>query len=197
MDCDSETDEALIERASRGEKNAASILVKRHARKIHAVCYRLLRSTERAEDATQETFLKIWRNAPRWKPQGAKFSTWAYKIAVNVCYDQLRKNNREAPLDAAPESIDHAPQPDDILLAQDRRILIEDAIAMLPLRQRAAIILCHYENHTNIEAAKILDVSVDALESLLARGRRRLRDLLLANKEYLTGQMSDETATRN
>lgn len=187
----------LVARAGRGDRQAASALVARHTDKIYAVCFRMLRSKPAAEDAAQETFLRLWKNASKWRPKGAKFETWLYRVAMNICLDQLRKSGREAPEDAAPEQADSAPRQDDHIFAAERRLAIDTALETLPERQRAAIALCHYQELSNIEAAKIMNVSVDALESLLARGRRALRDRLIPMREALTGRMDDDGHAAN
>lgn len=185
-----------MERAGRGDRAAAQTLVKRHTPMIYAACYRMLGSKHAAEDAAQETFLRLWRNAARWKPQGAKFETWLYKVAMNICLDQLRKTRREAPEEAAPGGlearIDGADRQDQALFATERRFAIDAALAELPDRQRLALTLCHFQELTNIEAAEIMEISVDALESLLARGRRALRDKLAPMREHLMGRMDTE-----
>ena len=187
-----DTDEALVKRAGRGDKNAAAALVERHTEKIYAACFRMLGSKAAAEDAAQETFLRLWRHAARWRPQGAKFETWLYRVAMNICLDQLRKRKREAPEEEAPERADTAPGPDQNVFAGQRRFAIDAALEALPERQRMAIVLCHYQEMTNIDAAKAMGVSVDALESLLARGRRGLRTQLAPMRDNLLGKMSDD-----
>ena len=196
MAFEKENDETLVKRAGRGDQAAASVLVERHTDKIYACCFRILGARHAAEDAAQETFLRLWKHAGRWKPQGAKFDTWLYRIAMNVCFDHLRKTKREAPEDAAPEMIDQADRPDQSYFAGERRFAIDEALSKLPDRQRMAIVLCHYQELSNIEAAKTMDLSVDALESLLARGRRGLRKHLAPMRENLMGKMSDETSTQ-
>lgn len=158
---------------------------------IYAACYRMLGSKPAAEDAAQETFLRLWRHAANWKPQGAKFETWLYRVAMNICLDQLRKRKREAPEDAAPEQADPADRQDQAIFLRERRFAIDDALARLPERQRQAITLCHYQELSNIEAAEIMEISVDALESLLARGRRALKESLAPMREHLLGKMDD------
>ncbi len=158
---------------------------------IYAASYRMLGSKHAAEDAAQETFLRLWRHAGKWKPQGAKFETWLYRVAMNICLDQLRKKKREAPEDAAPEQADSADRQDQAIFLRERRFAIDEALEKLPERQRMAITLCHYQELSNIEAAEIMEVSVDALESLLARGRRALRDALAPMREHLMGKMDD------
>lgn len=113
---------------------------------------------------------------------------------MNICLDQLRKSKREAPEEAAPERADGAALPDQEVFAGERRFLVDQALETLPARQKLAITLCHYQELTNVEAAEIMDVSVDALESLLARGRRNLKKRLEPMRENLLGKMSDEHA---
>jgi len=189
---ETDSDEALVRRAGLGDKAAAAQLVERHTRMIYASSYRMLGSAAAAEDAVQETFLRLWRHAGKWKPQGAKFETWLYRIAMNYCLDQLRKTKREAPEEAAPERADSGDRQDQKIFAAERRFAIDEALEKLPERQKLAITLCHYQEMSNIEAAEIMDVSVEALESLLARGRRSLRTSLAPMREHLMGKMDDE-----
>lgn len=192
---ENDTDETLALRAGRGDRIAAAALIERHTDKIYAVCLRMLGTPQAAEDATQETFLRLWRSASRWRPQGAKFRTWLYRIAMNICLDQLRKRKREAPEEAAPERADTAALPDQEVFMGERRFIIDEALATLPPRQRMAVTLCAYEEKTNIEAAEIMGVSVEALESLLARGRRSLRARLAPMRDNLMGKMSNDAPT--
>jgi len=184
-----------VGRAGRGDRGAATALIERHSEKIYAACFRMLGSKAAAEDAAQETFLRLWRNAAKWRPRGAKFETWLYRVAMNICLDQFRKRKREAPAEDAPERADPAPGPDQSLFAGQRRVAIDTALGDLPERQRMALVLCHYQEMTNIDAARTMGVSVDALESLLARGRRSLRDRLAPMRETLLGKMSDDAPT--
>lgn len=192
MAADNDSDEALMARAGRGDRLAASALVVRHSDRIYAVCRRMLRDRTAAEDAAQETFLKLWKHAGRWRPQGAEVGTWLVRIAINACYDRLRREGREVAEDAAPERADPAPRADALLAAEDRRCAVETALARLPDRQRAAIILCHYQELSNIEAAAALEISVDALESLLARGRRALKESLISRRDELLEEGSHD-----
>ena len=95
-------------------------------------------------------------------------------MALNLCYDRLRRR-REVLTDAPPERIDDGPAPDQGLLSAETGARVDAALSRLPDRQREAIVLCHYQELTNIEAAALMEVSVEALESLLSRGRRALR----------------------
>jgi RNA polymerase sigma-70 factor (ECF subfamily) len=138
---------------------------------------RMLGDEAEAEDVAQEVFLRAWRSAPRWRPGAAKFETWMHRVALNLCYDRLRRR-REHVTDSPPERIDETPSQLDAVQARDRQRRVEAAVLALPERQRAAITLVGLEEMSNIEAAAALGVSVEALESLLARARRALRDAL-------------------
>jgi RNA polymerase sigma-70 factor (ECF subfamily) len=127
-----------------------------------------------AEDAAQDVFLRVWSNAPRWKPQAARFTTWLYRVAMNVCLDRIAKK-REVPADDLPEPSDPRPEPSAVLLASDLARHVSAALTKLPDAQRIAVTLCHYQGLRNSEAAEVMNVSVEALESLLARARRALR----------------------
>jgi len=186
-DLDAQSDEALVARAGAGDRTAASALVLRHTDRIYAVSVRMLCDGAAAEDATQETFLRLWKHAAQWKPRGAKFETWLYRVAMNICLDRLRKTKREAPAEAAPEQVDTSPRADEMLIAEERSEIIAAALASLPDRQRQAIALCHHQELSNIEAAEIMEISIDAIESLLARARRGLRDRLVTYRSELMG----------
>jgi RNA polymerase sigma-70 factor (ECF subfamily) len=169
---DPDTD--LVVRAGQGDRAAAQALMARHLPKMLALARRMLGDAAAAEDAVQEAFLKLWTHASRWRPGKAKFETWLYRVTMNKCYDRLRRRGT-ASLDEAADVPDSAPGADRVLENAGLAAEVEAALAALPERQRAAILLCHYQECGNIEAAEILDISVEALESLLARGRRALR----------------------
>ena len=179
------TDAALVNRAGRGDNSAASMLVLRYTDKVFAACVRVLRRHDAAEDATQETFLRLWKKAPSWKGEGAKLETWLYRVAMNLCIDRLRKEKREVGGEAVPELVDQTALQDDVFLMGEKSKAVAAALGNLPPRQRQALTLCHFQECTNIEAAEIMDISVDALESLLARGRRKLKDILFVIVIYL------------
>ena len=170
-------DAELVARAGRGDRAAAEALMARHMPRLLTLARRMLWTQAEAEDAVQDAFLKAWTHAARWRPGAAKFETWLYRVTLNACYDRLRRK-RPAGLDEAMAVADTAPAPDAGLDAGRVAAEIEAALATLPERQKAAILLCHFKDCGNIEAAEILGLSVEALESLLARGRRTLRGRL-------------------
>ncbi len=173
----SDPDEAMVAGVARGDPEAARALVARKLPRILALARRMLTDPAEAEDVAQEVMLRVWREAPRWRPGQARFDTWLHRVALNLCYDRLRRR-REQPMDRPPDRPDPGPGPDRGLIASDTGARVERAMAALPHRQREAIVLCHYQELSNIDAAALMGVSVEALESLLSRGRRALRAAL-------------------
>jgi RNA polymerase sigma-70 factor (ECF subfamily) len=170
----SDPDGELVVRVGAGDRAAARVLVARHLDKLLAISRRMLGDAAEAEDAVQDTFLKLWTHAARWQPGGAKFETWLFRVAINACYDRLRKRGQVS-LDEAPERPDPGPSPERALQNVELSRSLQAALDALPPRQRAAILLCHYEGCGNVDAAESLGISVEAMESLLSRGRRSLR----------------------
>ena len=167
-------DEDLLARVAVGDPAAARALVARKLPRLLSLAQRMLGDAAEAEDVAQEAFVRIWKQAAKWKPGRAKFDTWVHRVALNLCYDRLRRR-REIATDTPPEQVDTGPAPDRGLQARDTAARVAGALAQLPERQREAIVLCHYQDLGNIEAAAVMGVSVEALESLLGRGRRALR----------------------
>lgn len=170
-------DDQLLSRIAQGDLAAVRALMARKVTRIHGLARRMLGDASEAEDVTQEVFLRAWRQAPKWVPGAARFDTWLHRVALNLCYDRLRRR-REIPTETPPEQTDEGPAPDRGLEAEDVGVRVAAALARLPDRQREAVVLCHYQELGNIEAAGLMGVSVEALESLLSRGRRALRSAL-------------------
>jgi RNA polymerase sigma-70 factor (ECF subfamily) len=178
----------LVHRAGAGDAPACAALVDRYLAKVTAFAGRTLANRADAEEVAQEVFLRVWQHAGSWRAGGARFSTWLYRVTLNLCHDRLRRR-RETTLDAAGDPASDAPPPGADLQRNAVVARVEAALAQLPERQREAIVLCHYQELGNIEAAAILDVTVEALESLLSRGRRRLRQLLAGEAQDLMGEL--------
>ena len=180
-------DAELVRNVGAGDARAAEALVRRHLPRMVGLARRMLGDASEAEDVAQDVFLRVWREAPRWRPGAAKFETWMHRVALNLCYDRLRRRREIADADAGVNVADSAPMPSELWLARQRAARVDAALAELPERQRAAIVLVHYQELTNIAAAEMLEVSVEALESLLARGRRALKAALADVVEDLIG----------
>jgi RNA polymerase sigma factor (sigma-70 family) len=172
-----DSDDELVRRAGAGDAAAVQALVARKLRRVLSLAERMLGDAAEAEDVAQETFFKVWRYAQRWQPGAAKFDTWLHRVTLNLCYDRLRRR-RERPTADPPDTPDPGPAPDRGLLAADTGRRVNAALQGLPPRQREAIVLCHYQELGNIEAAGLMGVSIEALESLLSRGRRALKAAL-------------------
>ena len=179
-------DEELVRRVGRGDPAAIQALVARKLPRMLALAQRMLGDPVEAEDVAQEAITRAWRQAPRWIPGQARFDTWLHRVGLNLCYDRLRRR-REIPSDLLPDRPDEGPAPDRGLIAADVGVAVNAALARLPDRQREAIVLCHYQELTNIEAAALMQVSIEALESLLSRGRRALRLALVDHRPGTEG----------
>jgi len=171
-------DNRLMAAVSQGNKGAFTALVTRHISAIVRFAKRYVGYAADAEDVAQETFIRLWKHAINWEEQGYSLRSWLYRITYNLCIDQLRKRKQTTPIEAEQLfSADDAP--DEVLVRRQQQNEIMQALNRLPERQRSAILLCNYQGLTNIEAAMTMEISVEALESLLSRGRRTLKSMLL------------------
>ena len=181
-----DSDLDLVRRVGAGDGPACAALVDRHLSRILGLAGRMLGNRAEAEEVAQEVFLRVWQQAGRWRAGEARFSTWLHRVAVNLCQDRLRRR-RETSLEAAGDPPSPDPPPEAALQRDAVVARVGAALRQLPERQRTAILLSHYQELGNVEAAAVLGVSVEALESLLARGRRRLKELLAGDVGDLMG----------
>jgi len=179
------SDEALLVRFANGEPAAARALTLRLTPKAFGHAVRLLGNRAEAEDVAQEALLRLWRVAPEWRQGEAKVTTWLYRVVANLCTDRLRRSGRGVALDAVPEPEDEARGPLDKMQAEARAEALQTALDGLPDRQRQAVVLRHIEGLANPEIAEIMEISVDAVESLTARGKRALSAALEGRREEL------------
>ncbi len=178
-------DEALLVRFANGDRAAARALTLRLGPRALAHAWRLLGNRAEAEDVAQEALLRLWRIAPEWRQGEAKVTTWLYRVVANLCTDRLRRGWRARPLEAAGD-----PASDRASVAEDmqdraRTDALQAALQQLPDRQRQAVVLRHIEELGNPEIAQIMGISVEAVESLTARGKRALAGMLAGRRDEL------------
>ncbi|WP_316858529.1 RNA polymerase sigma factor [uncultured Cohaesibacter sp.] len=171
------SDDELLGLIALGQEEAFQALVERHIDRGYAVAYRILQDGPEAEDVLQDAFLQVWTRRGSWKPGKAKFSTWLFKVVTNRCIDLLRKS-KIAPMDELPDLKDDSSNQSTVMEMQEAIDLLEKAVAKLPDQQRIAIVFSYNENMSNSEIAEIMETSVSAVESLLKRGRQKLRQSL-------------------
>lgn len=175
-----ETEAELVRKVGAGDQSAFQAILDRQLASVSRYVGRMLGDPAEAEDITQEVFLRLWTHAGKYDAATARLSTWLHNIAHNLCIDHFRKQGRIR-LEEPGQDGESGDEPDAGYMASLVSNDIKAAMMQLPERQRSAIILCHYQGLSNKEAAGILDTSVDALESLLARGRRSLKTILEAH----------------
>lgn len=177
-------DDALLVLYANGDESAARILTLRLTPRVFGQAYRMLQNRAEAEDVTQDALMRLWKIAPEWRQGEAKVTTWLYRVTANLCTDRLRKV-RSAPLDEVPEPEDDTPGADTQLQQGARVTALKAALDQLPDRQREAMVLRHLEELGNPEIAGMMEISVEAVESLLSRGKRALKAALAGQKDAL------------
>jgi RNA polymerase sigma-70 factor (ECF subfamily) len=172
------SDEALMEAVANRDAAAFSELVDRHLKRVVGVAAKMLGSRGDAEEIAQEAFIRVWSHAPRWRPidsgRGAPFRTWLYRIVLNLVIDRKRQRVM-GPLDEVHDPADESASGFDRVYNNELSAVVASAVSRLPERQRAVLVLCFFEGRTNVEAGRLLSLTVSAVESLLVRARRALR----------------------
>ena len=164
----------LMASLARGQMEALGELVRRHQANVLGLAHRLLGQQDHAEDVAQEAFLRVRRAARQFRPE-AKFSTWLYRIVVNLCQDRLRRLCR-APVELSADRIDaRHDEPLDELAARELAERVRRAVASLPERQRTAVLLHRFQQLSHVEIAEVTGWSASTVESLLVRAYRQLR----------------------
>jgi RNA polymerase sigma-70 factor (ECF subfamily) len=176
---DEESDESLMVRVANGDRQAFTRLVRRHSGRFFAHAWRMTGNRAEAEDCVQDSFLKLWRNPGAFDPgRGNKFTTWFYRVVTNAAID-LQRRRRETPdTDGLERMTASAPLQDRVLEEERQAQALEAAIQDLPERQKTALNLCFYEGISNADAARIMEINVKALESLLMRAKKTLKQKL-------------------
>lgn len=185
------SDDALLIAFGNGDRMAARVLTERLAPRVIGYAARLLKDRAEAEDVAQDAMMRLWKIAPDWRTGEAKVTTWLYRVVTNLCTDRLRKK-RGTGLDEIAEPEDDKPSQDAVLMHKQRVAALDLALDTLPERQKEAVVLRHIEGLSNPEIAQILDIGVEAVESLTARGKRALAKALADQRETLG--FEDDTA---
>ena len=178
------SDEALLVLYANGDPGAARALTLRLTPRVLGFAARMLSDRTEAEDVAQEAMLRLWRMAPDWQQGEARVATWLDRVASNLCLDRLRRS-RPRGLDEVAEPEDATPGVVARLIEADRALALDEALAALPDRQRQAVVLRHIEGLTNPEIAAVMDIGVEAVESLVARGKKGLAALLSGRRAEL------------
>lgn len=193
MPANSDPDADLMLRVKQGDTAAFTELVEKYKQPVMNVIYRTLRDAAEAEDLAQNVFIQVYKSADRYRVS-AKFSTWLFTIARNLCLNEIRRRSRHPAdsLDAPhPEQDDQPLQqfedkknfaPPETLLHGELEQKIDQALAELPENQRTAILLCRQDELSYEEIAEVLGCSLSATKSLIHRGRETLKEKL---KPYL------------
>lgn len=178
------SDEALLVLYANGDPDAARALTLRLTPKVFGHAYRMLSDRAEAEDVAQEALIRLWKQAAAWRQGEAKVTTWLYRVVANLCTDRLRKSKGLA-LDAVPEPEDDSASAAEQMQNRARVDALQAGLDTLPDRQKQAVILRHIEGLSNPEIAEIMEIGVEAVESLTARGKRALAKALAGRKEEL------------
>jgi len=177
-----------MDRVAKGDDEAFEILVNRHQVSVLNLIYRFIGDRTQAKDLAQEVFLQVWQAAKNYEPK-AKFTTWIYRIATNLCLNELKSARRKKWVSffrshedneySMEQSLpDDSPSAEDLLLIRERSRQISDALQSLPANQRMALVLKRYDDLSYEEIARIMGCSVSAVESLLVRAKRTLQEKL-------------------
>jgi RNA polymerase sigma-70 factor (ECF subfamily) len=180
--------EELMVRIAEGDEYAFRILVERHQVSLLNLIYRFIGDRTKSQDLAQEVFLRVWQSAGRFEAK-AKFTTWLYRVAANICLNELKASRRRKWLrffhvdrdeqgSGEEDFPEQSPSPEDLLLSKERSREITEALQGLSENQRMALILKRYDGLSYEEIASILTCSVSAVESLLVRAKKNLQEKL-------------------
>ena len=173
-------DHELLAHVQSGGHDAFGALVRRHTERFYRLAYRYVQHKETAEDIVQDAFLKLWEDPGKWRPErNSKFTTWFYRIVVNLCLD-WRKKKRPVALDEERPLPDERETQDAAMIRAQEQKILEREIATLPERQRTALNLCFDGGLSNQEAADVMGLNLKALQSLIMRAKTTLKERMKA-----------------
>jgi RNA polymerase sigma-70 factor (ECF subfamily) len=177
-------DAALVTAVGLGSVEAFAVLVTRHSAALLRVAVRMLGDPHEAEDVVQDCFTRLWQHAAGWQASGAGLVGWLHRVTMNLCFDRKRRF-RVITTPDLPELVDDAPLADSAIEAEQATAHMAAALRALPDRHRAALVLCYFDGLSNAAAAAALNLHIKAMESLLFRARRQLRDILTTRQAGL------------
>lgn len=171
-------DAALMARVASGDQAAFALVMRSETPRLVRHSLSLLGNLAEAEDVAQDAFLRLWNVAPDWEPR-AQIATWLHHVAYRLSIDVLRRRRPSVDIeDLEPILADDSASPEASALHSERDQMLAQAMDRLPPRQKSAIVLAHLQGLSQAEASIVLDVTEEAYESLLARARRKLKDLV-------------------
>jgi RNA polymerase sigma-70 factor (ECF subfamily) len=169
----------LMLRFQAGDDRAFEELVQKHQRSVLNLVFRYLADRARAEDAAQDVFVKVYKARAKYEPQ-AKFTTWLFRVAVNHCLNEIRARKHQPNLAPIEEILEEPSpgNPDDRLNSAELRAAVREALDSLPANQRMAVILSRFHELSYEEIADAMDLSLQAVKSLLFRAKENLTERL-------------------
>jgi len=172
------SDERLMGQIATGDKDAFAEFLKRHLDRIVNYARRYTGDPYDADDVAQETFIRVWQKADSWQPGRSSPMAWVYRISYHLCIDLIRKRRPNVSMDYVDPPAPAHDSPENRLMNTAQTDTVMDMLAKLPERQLTALSLCAYQGLSNKDAANVMEISVEALESLLSRARRTLKTQL-------------------
>jgi RNA polymerase sigma-70 factor, ECF subfamily len=186
----SESDADLLAAAVRRDAQAFGKLIAKYHGLVFRIVWRITNGNAEAEDIAQEAFLKLWNNPSQLREAGA-LKGWLARVAHNLAMDWFRRRNHGASLDQI-DVADQRPSAEENMSRDWVTQRINSAVAKLPERQKQVVTLVHFEQFSQAEAARVMELSSDALESLLARARRALKENLASDRHDLLVSLQDK-----
>ncbi|WP_246429646.1 sigma-70 family RNA polymerase sigma factor [Prosthecomicrobium pneumaticum] len=173
-----EADHALMQEVAAGDRGAFARLMAIEAPRLTRFAAATLTDLAEAEEVVQEALVRLWQQAEAWQPN-ARLATWLHQVAYRLCIDRLRRRRPQIDIDGLDDTLeDDAPRADQEMIRADDVRRVRAALARLPDRQRIAIVLSHFQELPQAEAASVMAIGEHAYESLLARARRRVRQII-------------------
>jgi RNA polymerase sigma-70 factor (ECF subfamily) len=175
------SDDDLLALVAEGDRDAFGVLMRKYLARMVCVAQRIVLDRELAREIVQEAFLRVWRLAGKWDPEGeAAFSTWLCRVVMNLSISQRRRFREQVDIDVIEEFPSDSADGFDVLAAFEEKKVVGDALRLLPERQRAALALYYFDEMSQVEAAEAMDLSPRAFDSLIVRARANLKKRLTA-----------------